>query len=235
MSNWFDDEVAALERRTKPRFGAERLVLFYGSSTFTLWHDLEEQFPGFDVLNHGFGGSHLTDCLHFFDRLVVPVRPRAIVLYAGDNDLDFGARPEDVRANLKEFMDRKRRALGDIPVAYVSVKVSPARFHIMFKISYTNYILENFVREQPDMAYIDTMRRMTARGRLELLDYYSEDPLHMNPAGYRIWRGALAEHLEGLHRSIGPLRPEPPPVPANDAAAEEAERIAGPRPCAAAQ
>ena len=225
MSNWFDDEVSALERRTMPRFGSDRLVLFYGSSTFTLWEDLEERFPGFNVLNHGFGGSHLADCLHFFDRLVVPVRPRAIVLYAGDNDLDFGAKPEDLRNNLQDFMTRKRRALGDAPVAFVSIKISPARFHIMFKIGYANYILEKYVREQPDMTYIDVTRRMTSRGRLELIKYYSDDPLHMNPAGYRIWAATMAAHLEDLHRVIGPLRDER--TPANDAAPET--------PCAAAQ
>ena len=212
MSNWFDDEVKALEQRTTSRFCSDRLVLFYGSSTFTLWHDLEARFPGFNVLNHGFGGSHLTDCLHFFDRLVVPVRPQAIVLYAGDNDLDFGARPEDLRDRLTDFMARKRRALGDIPVAYVSIKISPARFHIMFKIGYANYILEKYVREQPDMTYIDVTRRMTSRGRLELIKYYSEDPLHMNPAGYRIWAATMAAHLEDLHHAIGPLRGDRPPA-----------------------
>lgn len=225
MSNWFDEEVAALERRTVPRFGSDRLVLFYGSSTFTLWHDLEECFPGFNVLNHAFGGSHLSDCLHFFDRLVVPVRPRAIVLYAGDNDLDFGARPEDVRDRLKEFMERKRRAFGEeVPVTYVSIKISPARFHIMFKIGYTNYIIKKYVTQQPDLDYLDITRRMISHGRLRLLDYYSEDPLHMNPAGYRIWGASLCEHLEQLHRAIGPLRDERP-----------LEIGGSPAPCAAAQ
>jgi lysophospholipase L1-like esterase len=212
MSNWFDDEVRELERRTAHRFGSDRLVLFYGSSTFTLWDGLEQRFPGFNVVNHAFGGSHLADCVHFFDRLVAPVRPRAIILYAGDNDLDFDARPEDLRDRLDAFMTRKRQTLGDVPVTYVSIKISPARFHIMFKISYSNYILQQYVCRQPDMHYLDITRRMTSRGRLELMKYYSEDPLHMNRAGYRLWGASLAAHLEQLHRTVGPLREERPPA-----------------------
>jgi len=206
MPEWFEDEVRALERRPLRRRRRCNLVLFYGSSSFTLWDGLDSAFPAYTVLNRAFGGSTLADCLEYFDRLVVPLAPRAIVLYAGDNDLDNGESPEGVLALLKALVARKRRTLGAVPMAYVSIKPSPARFHIMYKISYTNAIIESHLAGQDDVEYVDIFRRMSARGIRPFMGYYSEDPLHMNRHGYRIWSAALSEWLDDLDRRIGHLK-----------------------------
>ncbi len=195
MPEWFDAEVEALERRTRHRRDCDDLVLFYGSSTFTLWHDLETRFPGIAAVNHGFGGATLADCNEYFDRLVAPMAPRAVVLYAGDNDLDNGASPELVRERLEHFLLRKRAALGPIPMAYVSIKISPARFHIMHKIAYANRIIERSLFSRADVQYLDITRRMVGRGIADLRACYDQDPLHMSRRGYAIWEASLAEWL----------------------------------------
>ncbi len=210
MSEPFEDEIRALEHRPLSRCQRRNLVLFYGSSSFTLWAGLESAFPAYNTLNRGFGGSTLADCLDRFDRLVVPLAPRAIVLYAGDNDLDNGDSPERLLGRLEEFIARKRRALGAVPMAYVSIKPSPARFHIMYKISYANHIIERFLDGQDDVQYVDIFRRMAARGLRPFLQYYSEDPLHMNRDGYRMWSAALTDYLDSLDRRIGNLKRKTP-------------------------
>jgi hypothetical protein len=49
------------------------------------------------VLNQAFGGSTLEACDHFFARQVLPVRPRSLLVYAGDNDLGQNSRaPQDL-------------------------------------------------------------------------------------------------------------------------------------------
>jgi lysophospholipase L1-like esterase len=213
MPWWFDDEVRGLEARTGARRGESDLVLFYGSSSFTLWPDFEDYFPGYRVLNHGFGGSTLADCVEYFDRLVAAYRPRVIVLYAGDNDLGNGGTPEQVLATLEAFVARKRAALDGVPMAYVSIKVSPARFGIMHRIGYTNRILERWLARQPDVRFVDITRRMTGRGLVAFMDYYSEDDLHMNRAGYRVLGKSITEYLQAiaaaaaLRRTVTAVRP----------------------------
>jgi lysophospholipase L1-like esterase len=69
-------------------------VLFYGSSSIRFWQTLAQDFPELAVVNRGFGGSTLAECVEEMERLVFPVQPRAVVLYAGENDLDQGASPE---------------------------------------------------------------------------------------------------------------------------------------------
>lgn len=98
-------------------------------------------------------------------------------------------------ARLDAFIARKRQAMGDVPVAYVSIKVSPARFEIMHRIGYTNLIIERRLRGEPDAHFVDITRRMTGRGLIAFLDYYASDPLHMNRDGYRILGKSIAEFL----------------------------------------
>ena len=210
MASAFDEEVDALRERSRAKGDQEKLVLFYGSSSFTLWGDIERHFPDYRIANHGFGGSTLEDCVHYFDRLVADFSPGAIILYAGDNDLANGATPERVVASLEAFIARKRETIGDVPAAFVSIKVSPARFDIMHRIGYTNLIIERRLRAEPDVRFVDMTRRMTARGLIALLGYYANDPLHMNRDGYRILGKCIAEYLADLAAAGDDLRQGPP-------------------------
>lgn len=206
MPPWLDDEVQALVHRTRPLLGSPDSVLFYGSSSFTLWHDLPAHFPGYRVINHGFGGSTLADCLEYFPLLVAPVAPRIIILYAGDNDLANGASAEQLLDLLRAFILRKREALGRVPLAFVSVKISPARFAIMHRIAYANLIISRALQEEGEVTFVDITRRMTGRGFGALMRYYGEDALHMNADGYRVLGKSLAEYLELENQRQGGLR-----------------------------
>jgi lysophospholipase L1-like esterase len=208
MPPWFDAEVAALEARSRARSRGPAPVLFYGSSTFTLWHDAEARFAGDGVVNHGFGGATLADCLEYFDRLVTPFVPRALILYAGDNDLDNGSSPETVLALLEAIIARKRAALGAMPLAFVSIKISRARLPIMHTIAYLNRIAARRLEGESDCTFVDFTRRLVGRGYESWLAYYSEDALHMNEAGYRVLAQTLREYLDGPGRGRG-NRPRP--------------------------
>ncbi len=202
MPTWFDAEVAELEARTRHRQGEEGLVLFYGSSTFTLWSALEAEFPRYRLVNHGFGGATLADCIEYFDRLVTPMRPAAIVLYAGDNDLGNGDSPEQVCERVEHFVLRKRAALGPVPLAYVSLKISPARLQLMHTFEYANRIIARSLFPRADARFLDITRRMVSRGLPQLRCCFAEDPLHMSERGYAIWSRSLNEYLDSLNGAV---------------------------------
>ena len=205
MPPWFDAEVADLERRTRPLHGRDPLVLFYGSSTFTLWHDIAAYFPAHDVVNHGFGGATLADCVEYFDRLVAPVRPRLVILYAGDNDLDNGATPEAVLGCLDAFVARMQARLPGVPLAFVSIKISRARLHLMHTIAYANRLAERRLAAAADADFLDLTRPMTARGYETWSGYFSDDPLHMNRAGYQVLGREIARYLAAAEARCGRL------------------------------
>ena len=100
----WEKEVNALveiDRRQTPPANA---VLFVGSSSIRMWHSLREDFPGVNVINRGFGGSHLEDLVFFAPKIVFPYRPKRIVVYSGENDIEAGQSAENVLADLKAFL-----------------------------------------------------------------------------------------------------------------------------------
>ena len=77
---------ASADEKHLPELGG---IVFVGSSSIRLWK-LAEYFPKLEPLNRGFGGSEICDSLHYFDTLVTKHEPKAVVLYAGDNDVARG-------------------------------------------------------------------------------------------------------------------------------------------------
>lgn len=86
-------------------------VLFVGSSSIVLWKDsLAADMAPIPVINRGFGGSHIEHVNRWFNELVAPYRPRAIVFYAGDNDIDAGKSVERVVADFETQVNEAIRA-----------------------------------------------------------------------------------------------------------------------------
>ena len=65
------------------------------------------------VINRGFGGSQLSDCVKNLNRLVIRYRPRTVLVYAGDNDLAAGITPEEVLRRFASFVEGVHRELPD--------------------------------------------------------------------------------------------------------------------------
>jgi len=181
-------QFAAADRVQPPVPGG---VLFVGSSSIRMWSTLGADFPGVRTINRGFGGSELGDVVRLADRVVVPYRPRLIVLYAGDNDLAAGKTPAQVFGAFRQFMDVVHRSLPGTPVAFVAIKPSLAREALLPQIRETNRSVAEYARGDSTVRYVDVYTPMldsTGRPRAEL---FQPDGLHMTPTGYALWRGLL--------------------------------------------
>ena len=117
-------------------------VLFIGSSSIRFWDTLATDFPGVPVINRGFGGSQIRDSTWYADRIVVPYAPRMIVFYAGENDLESGRSPQQVRDDFHAFVARVRRDLPGVRIAYISSKPSPLRVRLLEAERQANALIE---------------------------------------------------------------------------------------------
>lgn len=171
-------------------------VLFVGSSSIRLWDDLEQQFQSLPVLvKRGFGGSQLSDCATYLDRLVVAYQPRLVVLYAGDNDLNAGRTPQQVLQSYVSFVDGVHRALPGTRIAYVSIKPSPARAALLPAIQETNALIRAHAGQDQRLDFIDVYQPMLdAQGRPRA-ELFREDRLHLNAQGYALWHDLIAARL----------------------------------------
>jgi hypothetical protein len=151
---WYEDEVRALERYNVKRVNGSRPPVFYGSSSVRLWDTLAEDVDP-SVLNLGFGGSTLEACDYYFDRLVPPVHPRSLLVYAGDNDLGDGRSVEQVFGWYRSLVYKIARSLGGVPFGFVSIKPSPARLAIIDRIRRFNDLVRAEIESRPTAYYVD--------------------------------------------------------------------------------
>jgi len=187
---WYEAEVRALERGRIRRGIGERTPVFYGSSSIRLWDTLAEDVgPG--ILNLAFGGSTLEACDHFFARLVAPVNPRSLLVYAGDNDLGDGRTVEQALGWFRSLADKVEDSLGAIPFGFISIKPSPARFPIVDRISRLNDLVRQEIEARPSGYYVDVFPAMLNEAGQPRTELYFEDGLHLNREGYRLWGSIL--------------------------------------------
>lgn len=90
----WENDIAAFEAADRIDPPPKDAIVFVGSSSIRLWKTLSDDFSGLPVINRGFGGSCMHDTLRYADRIVIPYRPRHVVVYAGDNDIAFGGTVE---------------------------------------------------------------------------------------------------------------------------------------------
>jgi lysophospholipase L1-like esterase len=187
QSQWEDALAgfAAADLKNAPPAGA---VLFVGSSSIRLWDNLEADFHDTPVIKRGFGGSRLTDCVKFMDRLVIKYQPRMVMLYAGDNDLAEGGTPEDVLNRVKAFADGVHKRLPETQVTFISIKPSPARRGLVSKARAANRLVQEYAEAHPKVDYIDIFTPMLTADGSPRSDLFRNDALHMNKTGYALWR-----------------------------------------------
>ena len=170
-------------------------VLFIGSSSIRLWDTLASDFPGVSVINRGFGGSEIRDSTWYAGRIVVPYVPRQVVLYAGDNDLFSGRSPVQLRADFRAFVQRVRRDLPKAEIAYIANKPSPSRANLLDLQRQANALIKaDAARLKVD--FIDVFTPMLDAQGQPREELFLQDRLHMNPAGYEVWKQAIGPYLD---------------------------------------
>ena len=218
---------AAADRINPPPPGG---VLFVGSSSIRLWNNLETQFSALPVIvKRGFGGSLMSDCTAELRRLVLPYKPRLVIVYAGDNDLAEGRTPQQVLKSYTGFVEGVRRALPDTRIAFISIKPSPVREKLLPAIRKTNALVASYTArvEEPRLhrrLHADARRQGPAARRA-----LPRRPSAPERRGLRV----VAEDRRGP-RSLtrAARRPAPARAPARSQAAEVAQRdrrLASPR------
>jgi len=156
------------------------------------------------VLNRGFGGSQIAEVNYFAGRIVLPYRSRAVVLYAGDNDLSapWSKSPARIFADFQQFVQIVHSQLPGTWIYYVSMK--PLRFGDWEKFQTINRMIGDYIRTQVRVLFIDIRPAMLDAQGHPRRELFRMDGLHMNAAGYALWTSIIKPIL--LSR-FGPASP----------------------------
>lgn len=194
-SEWATDMARfdAQDAASKPPRDA---FVFTGSSSVRMWDTLATDFPGRPLLNRGFGGSQLRDSVHYAQQIAVRYQPRMILIYAGDNDINAGRSPQQVLHDFRAFVARVRRDLPDTPIAFLAIKPSPSRAQQLPKQQQANALVRAEATRLHKVEFIDVATPMLGADGQPRAELFIEDQLHMNRAGYQLWRGIVAPYLD---------------------------------------
>ncbi|MBN8700617.1 MAG: G-D-S-L family lipolytic protein [Chitinophagales bacterium] len=187
-------EIADFKKQDSLSFPESGQILFVGSSSFTLWKDVQQYFPQHPIINRGFGGSTLPDVTRYEADIIFPYKPKQIVIYCGENDIanDSTVTGAVVFERFKKLYDDIRLNLGKVPIVYVSMKPSPSRWHLREKQTDGNERIRKFLRKKKRRAvFVDVWPGMLGADGKPREELYIADKLHMNAQGYIIWQKLL--------------------------------------------
>jgi lysophospholipase L1-like esterase len=186
--------IRVFEAKDKTNPPPKGCIVFAGSSSIRLWTNLATTFPGFPVINRGFGGSQLADSANFADRIIIPYAPRQVVIYAGGNDINAGKDPEVVFGDFVALATRIRERLPGTQIAFISSAPNPQRWAQVEKVKRLNELVRAYCQAE-DLAFIDVFPLMLGPDGQPKPDIFIQDRLHMNQKGYAIWKEAVGPYL----------------------------------------
>ena len=149
------------------------------------------------VINRGFGGSTIADCVHYADRIVIPYKPRMVVLRAGTNEISVGGKtPEEVADDFKAFAEKVQARLPDTKIAFWSMAPAVKARAIWGRQSKANELIKAYIATGKNMVYVDVATSTLSPDGKPRADLYEADGMHFNAEGFKISAKLLRPYLE---------------------------------------
>ena len=189
----WEPDIEKFEQADKANPPKPGMIVFAGSSSFVRWSTLINDMKPLEVTNRGFGGSQMSDLDYYAKRIVNVYRPKAVLVYEGDNDLAASSpkTPEMVAEDYRQFVQIVRGDLPDTWIYFISIKPSKLRWNEWPKMKAANAMIQDFARTQKRVEYIDVASPMfDAQGNLPG-DLFVSDGLHPTPKCYALWTSII--------------------------------------------
>lgn len=205
--DWFRDLWKSRRSEwVKQRESQQGAVVFLGDSiTQGFGDDFRKAFPGLKLANRGISGDTTRGMLLRLKDDVLVLKPRAVVILAGTNDLEEKAEPETIAGNLKLIIAALKQHDPKLPV--VVCQVFPASANMKRpaeKIRKINELYAGVVKTEPQVTLIDTWT-LFANDQGDAKPAEFPDLLHPNEAGYAKWVAALRP----IFATLGLVETEP--------------------------
>ena len=184
--NRFEKNVAAYEAADKASPPPANAILLVGDSQFYRWKTLAEDLPGYTIVNRGIDSFTMTDVVFFVNRLVLPYKPRMVVVHAGGNDVNNGRTPQQVLGDFQALVRAVRPSMPGVPIVFSSVTPGPGRWSQAAVRSETNRLIKEYTQSQPNLVFLDLWTPMLTADGQPREDLWVEDRIHPNHTGYQL-------------------------------------------------
>ena len=191
----FANDILRFKKQDSIQPPAKNAILFVGSSSFTRWNNIESYFPGYIIINRGFGGSTLIDVIRYAYDVIIPYQPKQVVIYCGENDLASNVPSGEVVKRFKTLYQLIRINLPNTKVHFVSIKPSPSRSHLIPKMKEVNQQVSAFLKKEKNTGFINVYPSLLDEKGNIRDELFVEDKLHVNEKGYALWQKIILPHL----------------------------------------
>lgn len=192
----FSEAIEAFEAGDEAAPPPEGAIVATGSSSIRRWQSIEEDLAPLTVIPRGFGGSTMADLLHYVDRIVLPYKPRAVVIYEGDNDTgSFFVPAQKIVDQFAMIIEKIHAELPETRIYVLSVKPSILREAYWNRATETNALLQGVVEANDLLTYIDVATPFLSADGTVMTDIFVEDGLHLNEKGTEIWAATIKAAL----------------------------------------
>jgi len=177
------------------RLQDQNAVVFLGDSITQGWQNLADFFPGMKVANRGISGDVTRGVLYRMQDDVILLKPKAVVLLIGTNDLGSGGTPEDAAYNIEEILHRLHWERPDMPL--ILCLVMPRAPQYAKRVQKLNQLIQEAAIKFPTCRICDTWSIYVQPNGGVTRDEFP-DLLHPNQKGYKKWAEALRPILIDL-------------------------------------
>jgi len=201
----WEEDIVELETVTRGQCPPDTCVVFVGSSSIRFWDSIAADMSPIRVIQHGFGGAKLNDIVHYAPRLVTAYRPRAVVVFAGTNDIDPRAQktPAALLESYQAFVRVIDKAMPELPIYYIGITPSPMRWSVWPVAQEANRLIKEWSDTRNNLHFIDTSKVLLSDDGEPDGENYVIDGLHLSDQGYGRWTAVIRPRLL---KEIGALR-----------------------------
>ncbi len=132
------------------------------------------------------------------DQIVTPYHPRAVVLFAGTNDLgQFNTKTaQEVFEGYVEFVNAIHTALPQMPIYYIAITPTPSRWKYWPVANEANQRIKTYTETDHRLHFIDMTNEILGSDGQPRRELFIWDKLHPSTKGYALWTTIIKPILE---------------------------------------
>lgn len=192
----FQGEIDVIQDKQFQIDNSKEVVVFTGSSSIRMWHDVQEFYPHINAINTGFGGSHMSDLLHYLDALVLKHSPDKVFIYEGDNDISDSKKNSKILDTTIQVVNKIKETHPVVEIYLISPKPSISRWSFKDQYESLNEMFDEYASTTEGVTFVDVWNPMLNDEGVPFPDIFLEDNLHMNEKGYEIWGDIIKAYLK---------------------------------------